>query len=120
MARTAITPTTSAAAGTTLPASVAVDAANGNQFLNPTGKAIIEITNAGGASINATFITNGVYTVGSVQYPVADLVVAVANGASKVCGPFDKTLFNDGTGNVQVDWSSGTSVTARVIEVGAG
>lgn len=119
MARTALTPTTSAAAGTTLPAAVAVDQPNGNQFLNPTGRAIIEVTNGSGSSITATFITNGVYSVGSIQYAIADLVVTIAAGVTRVCGPFDKTLFNDGTGNVQVDWSSGTTVTARVIEVGS-
>jgi hypothetical protein len=120
VARTAIVPVTSAAAGTVISAPAAVDAANGNSFVNPTGRAIIEITNGAGSPITATFITNGVATYGGVNYAIADLAVTVTNGTSKVCGPFDKTLFNDGTGVVQVDWSSGTSVTARVIEVGSG
>src|SRR5438045_3110813 len=118
MARTTLSATTTAAAGATLAASAAVDQPNGNQFANPTGRAIIEITNGAASNINVTFTTNGVYTVGSVQYAIADLVVLVVNATTKVCGPFDKTLFNDGTGNVLVDWSSGTTITARVIELG--
>lgn len=118
MARTSIIPVTSAAAGALLAAPASVDAVNGNQFTNPTGRAIIEVTNGSGGSITATFATNGVYTVGSVQYDIADLVVTIAASTTRVYGPFDKTLFNDGAGNVDVDWSSGTTVTARVIEVG--
>lgn len=117
MARTALTVTTTAAAGVVLPAPVAVDAPNGNQFVN-TGREQIEVTNGSGSPITATFTTNGVYTVGAVQYAIADLVVTIAAGATKACGPFDKTLFNDGTGLVLVDWSSGTTVTARVVSLG--
>lgn len=118
MARTTMAAVTTAAAGVVQAAAAAVDQPNGNQFANPTGRAVMEITNGAGSPITATFTTNGVYTVGAVQYAVADLVVTVTNGTSKICGPFDKTLFNDGTGNVLVDWSSGTTVTARVIELG--
>ncbi|HYW89248.1 MAG TPA: hypothetical protein VFB50_15865 [Chloroflexota bacterium] len=118
MARTQLAVTTTAAGGTTLPAAVAVDQANGNSFTN-TGREMIEITNGAASNINVTFTTNGVYSVGSVQYAIADLVVLVVNATTKVCGPFDKALFNDGAGNVDVDWSSGTSITARVISLGS-
>jgi len=117
MARTTLPVVTSAAAGVTIIAPVAVDQANGNQFTN-TGREMLEITNGSGSTMTATITTNGVYTVGTVQYSVADLVVSIAAGAQKVCGPFDKVLFNDGTNQVLVDWSAGTSVTARVIGLG--
>jgi hypothetical protein len=119
MARTAIVPVTSAAAGTVIAAPAAVDGVNGNQFVNPTGRAIIEITNGGGSPITATFVTNGVYTVASVQYPIADLAVTIANATTRVCGPFDKTLFNDGLATCRSTGARATSVTARVIEVGS-
>jgi hypothetical protein len=117
MARTTFAVTATAAAGTVIAASNAVDAPNGNQFVN-TGRELVEITNGAASPINATFTTNGVYTVGVVQYAIADLVVNVTNGTTKVCGPFDKTLFNDANNFVYVDWSSGTTVTARVISLG--
>lgn len=120
MTRTAFTVTSIVAAGTVLPASGAVDAGNGNSFVND-GRTIIEVTNGAAAPINVTFTTNGVYNVGSVAYAVADPVIAVVNATSKVFGPFDKLLYNDtATGTVFVDWSSGTTITARVLSLAAG
>lgn len=119
MARTAFTVINTTAPGTVLAAAAAVDAGNGNQFTNPTGRAVIEIINGAGAPITVTFTTSNTYNVGSVPYAVADLNVVVNNAVSKVCGPFDKSLFNDTNGNVLVDFSSGTTITARVLEVGA-
>jgi hypothetical protein len=118
VAFSSLSPVTSAAAGTVISAPVAVDGSNGNEFANE-GRTMIEITNAGsGAPVTATFVTWGTYNVGSVNYAIADLAVAIASGTSKVCGPFDPTLFNSATSTVQVTWSSGTSMTARVIAMG--
>jgi len=117
MARASFTPVLSGASGSVLAAPAAVDAANGNEFLNA-GRTMIEITNGSASAVTATFITNGTYAVGSTTYAIADLGVAIAASATKVCGPFDTTLFNSGSGTVQVDWSSGTSITARVITMG--
>ncbi len=118
---TALTPINSTAPGTVLTASAAVDGTNGNKFANPTGRAIIEITNGAAASINVTFTTVATYNVvgtnSTVTYNVADPLIAVTNATSKVFGPFDKSLYNDASGNVIVNFSSGTSITARVIEV---
>jgi hypothetical protein len=44
--------------------------------------------------------------------------VTLANNTSKIIGPFDKTLFNDGSANVDVAWSTGTNVTCNVISLG--
>lgn len=109
---------TTAAAGTVLPAAGAVDAGSGNSFVN-SGREVVIVTNGAASPINVTFVTQGTYSVGTAVYAIADLVVAVTNGTSKVCGPFDKTLFNDGTGLCQITWSSGTTITANVISMGA-
>lgn|SRR3954471_12427493 len=118
---TALTPINATAPGTVLTASAAVDGTNGNKFANPTGRAIIEITNGAAGVINVTFTTSATYNVvgtnGSITYNVADPLIAITNGTSKVFGPFDKSLYNDTNNNVIVNFSSGTSVTARVIEV---
>lgn len=122
MARTALTPTAITAHGTVTPAAAAVDQANGNQFANPTGRALIEVTNGAGSPITITFTTSANYIVTggttSITYPVADDVQTVTNGTTKTFGPFDRTLYNDTNGNVLVDYSSGTSITARVLELG--
>lgn len=117
MARSALTPQTTAASGIVLAAAVAVDAVNGNEFSNG-GRTLIEITNGAASSVTATFITNGTYNVGAVAYPISDLAVVVASSTTKACGPFDMTLFNSASSTVQIDWSSGTSITARVITLG--
>lgn len=119
MTRTTLTPVTSAAHGTTLTAAAAVDQPNGNQFLNPSGSyTVIEINNGAANSINVTFTPTGTYSIASgVTYTVnADLQV-VTNGTSKVFGPFNQQLMNNASGMVLVDYSSGTTITARVITV---
>ena len=123
MVATTMTPVTTVAAGILAVNAAAVDAANGNQFTNPTGRAIMEVihTGASGTPITVAFTTQGTYAVGGSSgaiYNIADLNVSVTNGTSKWCGPFDTTLFNDANGNVQVSWSTATNVTARVIQLG--
>lgn len=115
MPRTALTVTTSAKTGTTQPALAAVDAVNGNSFVN-TGREIIEIANGAGAPITVTFVTTLTYQ----GYAIADQTVTVTNGTTKICGPFDTALFNDATDNtIGVDYSSGTTITARVTKLGS-
>lgn len=114
-----LTPTTSTTAGVVYAAATAADV-TGNQFVNPTGRAVVEVINGAGAPITGTFVTQGVYSTGAATYPIADLAVTVTNGTTKIVGPFDKALFNDTNGFVQVTWSSITSVTVRVLEMGTG
>ena len=117
MARTTLTVATTAASGTVITTGTAVDAANGNEFVN-SGRELIEITNGVTQQVTATFITNGTYSVGTTNYPISDLAVVIATGTQKACGPFDRTLFNSGTGTVQIDWTTATNVSARVISLG--
>jgi hypothetical protein len=115
MPRTALTVTTTAKTGVVQPAMVAVDAANGNSFVN-TGREVIEINNGGGSPITVTFVTTLTYQ----GYAIADQTVSVTNGTVKLCGPFDTALFNDTTDStIGIDYSSGTSVTARVTKLGS-
>ena len=117
MARSSLTVTTTAAAGTVWPAMGAVDMGNGNMFPN-TGREALIIANGGVVPITATITTNGTYAVGSTAYAIADLAVVVATGTSKIVGPFDKTLFNDANAQVLVDWSADTLITVGVFSLG--
>lgn len=115
MPRTALTVTTTAKTGTVQPALVAVDAVNGNSFAN-TGREIITINNGAGAPITVTFVTTLTYS----GYAIADEVQTVTNGTAKDFGPFDTALFNNAVdGTLGVDYSSGTTITARVTRLGA-
>ena len=112
-----LTKTTSTAHGIALPAAQQVSSSD--TFNNANGKTMIEINNAAGAPITATFVTTGTANVSStVTYPIADDPVVVTNGTSMLVGPFKKSFLNDANDLVTVTFSSTTSVTARVIELG--
>jgi hypothetical protein len=117
MARSAFTPVTTAASGVVLASAVAVDAANGNEWTN-TGRSLIEVFNNSASAITATFITNGTYNVGTTAYAIADVTVAIAASGTVAAGPFDTALYNSATTTCQVNWTSGTGITARVIVLG--
>ena len=121
MTRTTFTAVTSLAHGVVQAAAASVDQPNGNQFLNPVGSyTVIEITNGANTNINVTFTPSGTYNVTpSITYSVANDVQVVANGTSKVFGTFSQNLMNNSSGMVLVDYSSGTTVTARVLTVPA-
>ena len=117
MARTSLTVATTAASGVVITTGVAAESANGNEFTN-TGREIAEITNGATQQVTATFVTNDTYDIGSTQYAVADLAVVVATGTQQAVGPFDRTLFNSTTGTVQINWTTATNCSVRVISLG--
>jgi hypothetical protein len=119
MPATTLTPVTTAATGTVLGAAVAVDAPNGNKFLNPRGTAVLTVINGAGAPITVTITTTKTIILkGITTYTVADQAVTVTNATTKIIGPFDKDMYNDASGYVTVNWSSGTTITAQVIQPG--
>ena len=116
MARTALTTVASADTGAT----VTMSAANADGHFIDGGKAcLLLVTNGGVGSINVTIQTPR--TVNGLA--VADQVVAVANGSTKVIGPFDPATYDRPTGTdegkVYVDFS-GVSEIAHVTPVPGG
>lgn len=90
----------------------AADGTNQNQFAND-GRTYLHVKNGGGSSINVT-----IDTPGSVDgLAVSNLVVAVPNGGERIIGPFPTNIYNQTDGNVYVDWSAVTSVTAAAIRM---
>ena len=117
MARTPFTPITTAATGVVLASAVPVDAALGNEWTN-TGRSFIEIFNTSSSAVTATIVTNGTYNVGVQAYQINDVAVTIAASGVMAAGPFDTALYNSTTTTCQVNWSSGTGITARVIVLG--
>ena len=89
----------------------AVDAANGNDFAND-GRMFLLVKNGAGAPITVTIATPTTVDGNAV----ADLAVVVTNAEQRMIGPFPPNLYNT-DGKVQVDYSSGTSVTAAVLRL---
>lgn len=91
----------------------AVDQPNGNQFAND-GMSFLYVKNGSGSPITVT-----VGTPGNVDgLAIADLTVSVpATTGERMIGPFPPGIYNQSDGNVYVDYSSGTSVTAGVFRL---
>lgn len=92
---------------TGIAASYSAVAGGGDTFTND-GNVMLHVKNAGASSCNVTITSAGKYKGAAV----ADLVVAVANGAEKFIKPYAPDI----TGSTAaVAWSYTTSVTVAVL-----
>lgn len=89
-------------------------AGGGDEFAN-NGKTFLHVKNGGGSSINVTIASQ--VTDPEPGTAASNIVIAVANGAEKMIGPFNQNGYNDVDGNVQVTYSAVTSVTVAAISV---
>lgn len=105
---------------TGLAVSTTAAAVGGDKFDNPTDeRTYLQVTNGGGGSINVT-ITKQQSTLNAPGYgalALADRVVAVGAGATRLIGPFPAALYNDTNGQVNVAYSGVTSVTVAAIRM---
>jgi hypothetical protein len=110
-----LTPISPAISGATVtPAAVS----SSDSFANPRGNAFLYVRNGSGGSINVTLVAQSTLRPADGSFPAMTLsnnVVAVGAGAEKIIGPIP-SAFNDGNGNVTVNFSATTSVTAVVIQ----
>lgn len=83
-----------------------------------TGRTFIEIANGGGGSINATFTAQQTSQVvpGVGNVTIADIVVAVGAGVTKLIGPFTRAYIST-AGSVTVSYSGTTTVTATAYKL---
>jgi hypothetical protein len=89
----------------------AVDGTNGNSFAND-GRTLLRVKNAAGAPITVSVAFSGL--VDGQTVPPRTYSIPATTG-DRLLGPFPTDRF--GT-NVTVTYSSGTSVTARVLQPG--
>lgn len=87
----------------------AVDATNGNSFLN-NGDELLLVNNASASAVTVTIVS-----VPDVYGRTGDISLSVPANSSRVFGPFPTYLFNQPDGTVNVNFSAGASVTAAVI-----
>lgn len=110
MARTALSVQNVSVAGLTLAAS----AANVDGHTVPAGDCdFIIVINGSGGSINVTIPTPGTID----GEPIADRVVAVAAGASKIIGRFRSRVFAQTDGTIHIDFSAVTTVTVAAFKL---
>lgn len=99
MPRTALTVTTITRTGVVQPAQEAGDVANGNSIAGNDGRIFLQITNDDAATQTVTFPTPG--TVDGLA--IADLVISLTTGQTKLVGPLTPGTFNQSDGLVHVD-----------------
>lgn len=93
--------------------SLAAAAGGGDSWQN-TGREFLEVANGGVGSINVTIAAQVPCGTFGVSNAAHDIVVAVANGATKRIGPVDPAAYNDANGRAQITYSGVTSVTVGV------
>lgn len=90
--------------------------AGGDSFVNDSSeRTFFAVTNGGGGSINVTIAKQGssVPVPGYGALPLADEVIAVGAGVTRIIGPFPAAKFNDANGRVNVSYSGVSSVTVN-------
>jgi hypothetical protein len=105
---------------TGLAESLAAAAGGGDSFVdNGKGETVLEVVNGGGGSINVTITAHEVAAdvPGIGPITIADKVIAVGNGATKLIGPFPKA-YRSAQNVVNIAYSGVTSVTVRAVRVG--
>ena len=90
----------------------AVNTPDGNSFVN-TGVEKIVVANGSGGTVTVTVAIPA--SARSLNGLITQKTYAIAATKTAVLGPFEPSIFNQPTGFVHVDWSSGTSVTAAVV-----
>lgn len=84
----------------------------GDAFENDGTQAVI-IVNGGGTPVVVTIETPA--TVDDLA--VADRTVTIAQGATKIIGPFTRSVYNDGDGKVQITYDGVDGVEIAVIDI---
>lgn len=104
MPRTAIAVQTVQANKAAQLTSVTPDAVNQNNFVND-GNTELVVHNGDAAAKTVT-----IASVPCEHGRTGDVAQVVAAGERAILGPFDKLLFNQADGTVNVDWSASTNV----------
>jgi hypothetical protein len=92
---------------------------DGDVVAQPTDQRLfLHVKNGGGGSVNVTIpavqATVNIPSAGAVAVP--DIVVAVANGAEKMIGPFPPAYVN-AAGMITINYSGVTDVTAAAFRL---
>lgn len=88
--------------------------AGGDAFLNGPGrKIVVRVVNAAGAPRTVTFSAENPCNHGFTH----DNVLAMADGDDSTVGPFERTRFNNGSGQVAISYDSEVGLTLAVLDI---
>jgi hypothetical protein len=89
-----------------------VASSTGDEFKNDENT-FLHVKNGGAASITVTINSQQLCNHGSTH----NLSISIPAGGERMIGPFNRTRFNNDTGNVEVGYSDVTSVTVAAISI---
>jgi hypothetical protein len=113
MAEVERTPQAPTAAGVLPTVISGMSSADTQLIPNKNGDVLLRVINGGAEATTVTIVTPGDVDGNAV----ADKDITVANGATKLIGPFSPDTYNDKKGRLQVKLSKVTSVTMEVTRV---
>lgn len=90
-------------------------ASGGGDKFTPNSKTVVHVKNANGSSVTPTFATPAVDHDSGLA--IADLAVAVANGAERFYGPFPEAIFRGTASLCDITWSASSGVTFAVLSL---
>lgn len=109
---------TTAKTGYTLSATSA--AGGGDVANNANGDTLIYVNNGSGSPITVTITAQNTAPKSSLgTLTIVDLDVTVAAGAERILGPFNPTIWNNSSNQLEIGYSSATSVTVAAFRPGA-
>jgi hypothetical protein len=86
----------------------------GDEVANPRGDIAFYVKNGGASPVTLTLDIRASGPDGAV---VTDPTVTVANGTTKMVGPFPTGIYNDANGHVHIAYSDVTSVTVLAVRL---
>ena len=95
--------------GVAPPAQTNADAANDHQLDFNDGRVLLEVVSTDAGAQSVTVVTPGQQS----GLGVADLVVSVPAGATRLMGPFSPGTFNNADGTVYIDTTVSTTLKFR-------
>lgn len=107
MAEVALTPLVVIRSGVT-ETLTAANSTSGQEFVND-GHTMLLVKNVSSATVSVSFEYQGSLDGGLIT--VTNPAYAVGNGVTKIFGPFPGEIYNDSSGNVEIDY---TGVVASV------
>lgn len=96
----------------------AAASAGGDTISNQDGKALLWVNNGGGSPITLTVTVQNAsqFTASGSPVTATSIAYTITNGTSRMLGPWDPSIYNDGNQNIAITYSAVTSVTVLAIK----
>ncbi len=99
------------------PTFTAVDGVNGNSFGNNGKQMLVFKNGATPATVTLDALPTGATASAPDGLTVTDRAFAIGASETRYVGPFDRSIYNDASGNVTFTTATGGTLTVAVLDV---